>query len=112
MTDTLDLVLTYHWYDMILHDGKREEYRANTEYYRKRLTELKTPLLFSHRNGYQAVPYKPFKKVRFHRGYTSTTMTWTIAGMGFGYGNKEWGAPDEPVHIIELGELLDYPISA
>ena len=44
MTDTLDLVLTHHWFDMIAHGDKREEYRANTEYYRKRLTELKTPL--------------------------------------------------------------------
>ena len=112
MTDTLELVLTHHWFDEIAHGGKREEYRANTEYYRKRLTELKTPLLFSHRNGYQPVPYKPFKKVRFHRGYTSNTMTWTIEGMGFGHGKKEWGAPDEPVHIIRLGELLDYPIAA
>lgn len=101
---TLHLVLTHHWYDEIDLNGKREEYRANTEYYRKRLTYLKTPLLFSHRNGYQRIPYKEYTEVCFHRGYTSTTMTWYIDGIGFGKGRKEWGAPDESCHIIKISK--------
>ena len=100
MTDTLDLVLTHHWFDMIAHGGKREEYRANTEYYRKRLTELKTPLLFSHRNGYQPVPYKPFKKVRFHRGYTSRVMYKRIESISVGTGNPDWGAEPGVKYLV------------
>ena len=112
MIGTIDLVLTHHWFDEIANGDKREEYRANNEYYRRRLTTLRTPMLFSYRYGYEPVPYKPFKYVRFHRGYTSNTMTWTIESIVFGYGKKEWGAPDEPVHIIRVGRMVDCHIEA
>jgi hypothetical protein len=100
----LHLVLTHHWYDEIDQHGKREEYRADTEYYRKRLTELKTPLLFSYRNGYSPIPFKPYTHVCFHRGYTSQTMTWYIDAMVYGKGRKEWGAPDNSCYIIKFSE--------
>ena len=59
MTDTAQLVLAYHWFDMIDRGDKRIEYRDATDYWRKRL-EGKT-------------------KVCFHRGYTKVTMTFEIA---------------------------------
>jgi len=50
---------------------------------------------------------KPFSHVRFHRGYTSTTMLWTITDISLGRGKTEWGAPaDKDVFIIKLGSRL------
>lgn len=81
----LDLVLTYKWYDMILSDEKREEYRDIAKW-RKRIIG------------------KPYTHVRFHRGYTSTVQILRIDEVTTGIGRKEWGAPDEKVIIIKLGE--------
>ena len=70
----LHLVLTHHWYDMIDLHSKRAEYRADSDYYRRRLTELKTP------------------------------MTWYIDGMAYGRGIETWGAPKEDCYIISFSE--------
>lgn len=82
----LDLVLTYQWYDMILEDIKREEYR-DIEKWRKRIVG------------------KPYTHVRFHRGYTQTVQILRIDEVTTGIGREEWGAPqDKEVIIIKLGE--------
>lgn len=104
----LHLVLANHWYNMIDLYGKREEYRDDTEYYRRRFTDLKTPLLFSYRYGYSRIPFKPYTHVCFHRGYTSETMTWYIDAMAYGQGRKEWGAPDNPCYVIRFSERYSY----
>lgn len=49
---------------------------------------------------------KEFTHVRLHRGYTSTTMLREIKSMHIGFGNPAWGAPEEEVFIIKLGEKL------
>ena len=58
MSDTVHLILKHKWFDLIEKGEKRIEYRDATEFYRKRLEGK--------------------KKVCFHRGYTSTTMTFDI----------------------------------
>ena len=84
----LDLVLTYKWYDMIESGEKREEYRAITPYWRKRI-----------QSG------KRYTHVRFHRGYTAKSMVFRFDGLRIGNGNTQWGAPaDRDVFIISLGE--------
>lgn len=121
----LDLVLTYHWYDMIESGEKKEEYREIKPYWEKRLFDYKRlseyvekhymelrikQVFFPHRAAIENV-CKSFPRgythVCFHRGYTSTTMTFTVIDIDMGGGKPEWGAPtDRPVFIIKLGERL------
>ena len=82
----LDLVLTYKWFDMILSGEKREEYR-DPDKWRRRIIG------------------KGYTHVRFHRGYTSTTLLRRIGGISLGIGRQDWGAPqDKKVIIIKLEE--------
>lgn len=111
---TLDLVLKHKWYDMIACGEKKEEYRAIKPYWIKRL-------LYRFQNDECVVDYKESDNaimmrcrwfgprhtlVRFHRGYTNTTMTFFIKDIEIGVGNPHWGAPAEEVFIIKLGERL------
>lgn len=59
----LDLVLTHHWYDAIASGEKRYEYREIKPFWTKRLFA------------------KPYNTVRFHRGYTATTMEFELLGI-------------------------------
>lgn len=44
-----------------------------------------------------------FTHVRFHRGYTKTTMTFEIESISFGTGKEEWGAePGKMYFVIKL----------
>ena len=105
----LSLVLKGKWYDMIEHGGKREEYRAATKYWCRRLynwdakfTAHTTPV------------------VEFRRGYASNAPRmayWcfgisTVTGMKpYGYiylptdktHHPEWGEPEKPHFFIRLG---------
>lgn len=105
----LSLVLTYKWYDMIEHGGKREEYRDATKYWRirlnnwdKRFTAHNTPV------------------VEFRRGYAHNAprMAFWCLGIETATGMKpyayvdlptdkrhhpEWGEPSAPHFFIELG---------
>ena len=84
----LHLPLMAKWYEMIESGEKLEEYRENKPYWQKRLLS----------NKYDAV--------KFRYGYTTRTMTFRIKQIRFGIGKKEWGAEDNEVFIIELGERI------
>lgn len=127
---TLDLVLKYEWYDMIASGEKREEYRdvgtwahrllwwmrQGTTYTRFRKKELEKYLSFfpeydsvefiKNELRFQIFDFRPYDTVRFHRGYTSTTMEFKIEDITIGRGKPEWGAPDYETFIIKLGERL------
>lgn len=47
-----------------------------------------------------------YTHVRFRRGYTNTTMTFKCESITIGKGNPDWGAPEEKVFIIKLGERV------
>lgn len=84
---TLHLVLKSKWYDMIASGEKKEEYRAITPYWTKRIWD-KDPRV---------------SDVIFHCGYTSKSMTFSIKNVSIGYGNPELGAPtDKKVFIISF----------
>ena len=86
-TTTLDLVLKGKWYDMIESGEKPEEYRDLSQHWVSRIWYNKDKI----------------KAVRFHRGYTNTTMTLEVKGITAGRGNPQWGAPtDRDVIIIKL----------
>jgi len=55
----LDLVLTYYWYDEILSGRKTNEYREIKDIWIKRIWNNRDKITH----------------VRFHRGYTMTTIT-------------------------------------
>ena len=102
---TLHLVLKGKWYDMIDRGEKKEEYREVKQYWMKRLIED----VAEDEEGYTCchVFYVDYDCVCFHRGYTSTTMTFAVESIETGQGKPEWGAPtDIPVFIIKLGERL------
>lgn len=67
---TLHLILKTCWYNMITQGIKREEYRENKPYWKKRL--------FSHK----------YTHVCFHRAYTNETMTYKIESISIAYVDK------------------------
>lgn len=117
----LDLVLTYHNYDMIDVGDKREEYRQIKPHWVRRLIPcthecsnghwsakylkcvFTCKAVHSHMNYYsKGIRLGTYGYVRFHRGYSKKTMLWSIKDISIGRGKKEWRAPDEPVIIIKL----------
>ncbi len=94
----LELAVTYHWYDEIESGRKKEEYRKDTPYYRKRLMypESCTEV------------WKKYDAIRFRRGrFGKKTMLVKHEGTRLGFGNPEWGAPDdEKVLILMLGDFI------
>lgn len=127
---TLDLVLKYEWYDMIASGEKREEYRDVGTWAHRLIQmywttkdcfdkvskqDLKTFFFDDTRCPAQVVKscfelgifrISPYDTVRFHRGYTSTTMDFEIEDIAIGRGKPEWGAPDRETFIIKLGERV------
>ncbi|MDD6552129.1 MAG: hypothetical protein PUF37_00880 [Prevotellaceae bacterium] len=109
-SDTLHLVLKHQWYDMIDSGEKKEEYRDYK--WLNRIINQESP------DGFLGVDDNDnlvvfgelmprHKFVTFHRGYTSTTMSFEIVGVDYGKGRPEWGAPeDKDVIIIILGKRM------
>lgn len=106
---TLNLVLKHKWYDMIDRGEKPEEYREIKPYWTKRLTDYNNIHKWFEdiykRKFNVSIPHR-YTHVCFHKGYTSTTMTFEINRIVIGTGNPEWGAPDKPVFIIKLGQRV------
>ena len=105
----LSLVLTRKWYEMIDAGLKREEYRADTLYWRRRLANW--DLAFNAHNT---------PVVEFRLGYASNAPRmafWTFgletaSGMRpyahkAGSDHPEWGEPDGPHFIIRLGGRIE-----
>lgn len=105
----IDLVLKGKWYDMIASGEKPEEYRVLSNHWVKRFLRID-----SGREG--ALRYlaslptsqvgQEYTHVRLHRGYTNITMLFEIKSMHIGFGNPAWGAPQEEVFIIKLGQRI------
>lgn len=92
----LDLVLKHKWYDMIASGIKKEEYRDIKPFYLRRLLS---------RAG---VGFEHYDAVRFHRGYTNTTILVECKGIHIGEGNPDWGAVvGEKYFVISLGEIYE-----
>lgn len=115
-TATLDLVLKVCWYEMIESGEKREEYRKIGAYWAKRLivlpdTTKPNSAVPTHVCGDFTIEpgsaFRDFAFVRFHRAYTSTTMTFAVDGIEIGEGNPEWGAiPGVKYFVIKLGNRI------
>lgn len=120
---TLNLVLKHKWYDMIESGEKKEEYREIKPYWANRLLRIRRDFAYDfdswsdcidmlkseteHAMKAMNAVYKDYEQVCFHKGYTSTVMTFKIYRISTGKGNPEWGAPtDRPVFIIKLGDRV------
>ena len=108
----LQLPVDFRWYDAIVYDGKREEYREITAHWVNRLlgergydeTYASEVVRRLHVTG-RAIPENieqlfksenlvalPYETVTFRRGYTSETATFRITGIDIRRGRPEWGA--------------------
>lgn len=118
---TLHLPLKKEWYNMIESLIKPEEYRGITAYWivrffrdenGRKITKLTASFLASNLETLKwwiesgKLVFKPFDFVKFSYGYTRRTMTFDIKEIVIGKGNPEWGAPEENVFIIKLGNRL------
>jgi hypothetical protein len=94
MKRTLYLTLKKRWFNMIVHGGKREEYREIKEYWEKRLMK----------DG----KIRQFEEVVFRNGYgkDSPKATFDLNHIWIGKGKEEWGAEkDKEYFVIRLGRL-------
>ena len=111
---TLDLVVTYKWFDMIKTFEKKDEYRECNDYWIPRICKVlqnwpKNQKLKSCDFGmncllcnHQSEVPTDVNQIRFHRGYTNTTLLRNVDYIEVGYGKPEWGAPTHKVFIIHL----------
>ena len=110
---TLHLVLKRKWWDMIASGEKKEEYRDICFYWATRLLckTLRYNLNYfieHHVALVGTIPFKDYKNVCFHLGYTNVTMTFKIISISVKTGNPEWGAePNKEYFVISLGERIE-----
>jgi hypothetical protein len=109
--NTLKLVLTHKWYDMIESGEKTEEYRDITPYWVRRLVKyfsnyshlINQPHLYL--SGRFDVEFKPYTHVQFQRAYPKNPprMTKAIKSIRIGTGKPELGAIENKLYfVIEL----------
>lgn len=91
----LRLNLKSQWYDMIEQGIKKEEYREKKDYWIKRLFV----------GGIDGEP-KHYDGIEFVYGYTKRTMIYKYKGVDIGKGREEWGAPEESVLRLKLGDRI------
>ena len=112
----LHLPLKKEWYNMIESGVKTEEYREIKPYWYKRFHKsfpafwrMSFNICMAAKN-YSAFKYKEihpiYTHVKFSYGYTKRTMTFELKHISIGKGKSEWGAPNEDVFIIKLGNRL------
>lgn len=123
----LHLPLKKEWYEMIESGIKTEEYREIKPHWLKRLLKV-IDLDYTHYEsldeecidfymnnvdlikedwrlgGFQQTGYT---HVKFSYGYTKRTMTFEIKEIVIGKGNPNWGALDNEVFIIKLGNRIE-----
>lgn len=108
---TLSLPLKKEWYNMIESGVKTEEYREIKPYWKQRLLKYgncwgnNSLVVETYNKGF--LLFEKYEIVKFSYGYTKRTMTFEIKEIVIGKGNPEWGAPNEDVFIIKLGERIE-----
>lgn len=115
----LHLPLKKEWYQMIESGVKTEEYREIKPYWVQRLTRYgndklngrlyaefmsSSPEVLKYNIEQDLMTFADYTHVKFSYVYTKRTMAFEIERITIGKGKPDWGAPDEDVFIIELGE--------
>lgn len=117
---TLHLPLKAQWYEMIESLLKEHEYRDFTPFWIQRLcifsdgrkiikkvAEFYTIDILKHLVSIGRIKYITYDAVKFSYGYTKRTMTFKFEGITIGKGKPEWGAPENEVFIIKLGQRIE-----
>ena len=96
----LRLTLKKKWFDMILSGLKKEEYRRFKPHWERRLYHVFYPAIMQ---------FREYDAVEFRNGYSADAPTILIEceEITGGIGNPDWGAPDYPVFIIKLGDIIE-----
>jgi hypothetical protein len=130
----LTLPIEKQWFDLIAQGVKLEEYRAISPHWVARLILFNEPHSFQKRTvihsfclhgvcaidpnrpplfdtimrDFRCEP-KPFDAVRFVNGYAKTSPSLLVEwkGVDIGVGRKAWGAPENNVFRIKLGNILN-----
>lgn len=93
----LPLVLTGKWYDLIKSGEKKEEYRADTPYWRCRFS-----------NWIKNLPIDGHLVIAFSRGYHKPDLFIKACGINI-YPDQlhpDWGEPRSPHYVLSLGERV------
>lgn len=96
----LHLNLHKKWFDMIYKGIKTEEYREVKPFYERIFDE-------HGRIKVKGIWYCPEDVILcFSNGYKKDRpqKLFFCDGLRLGYGKKEWGAPETPVFILQVGE--------
>lgn len=119
MENVLHLPLKAEWYNLIESGTKTEEYREIKPFWIKRLctketiSKLNIDSIANDRKalltlyGMNIFRFKDYDKVKFSYGYTKKTMTFDIVNISIGKGKEEWGAMDDLLFIIKLGNRVE-----
>lgn len=106
MTNTLKLVLTDHWFEEIKSGRKTHEYRAMSEYWKKRFNYVpRTVGVYIPGTWLHDFPYN---KVEFQKAYRKNAekMTFLIKKVTLRRGHETDLKYDGGVFDIELGERV------
>lgn len=93
------LLIKKKWFEMILSGEKKEEYRENKKYYRRRLENIfNTNILNSIlKQGYGTIPFK----VLFRNGYNQNSPSFVATvKLRLGFGKPEWGAEEGKLYYV------------
>lgn len=96
---------------MILSGEKKAEYREIKQYYTTRFCNMHVGCMggdFMDEHNVISYVFKHFDTIVLRNGYNSTSPTIEAEFNGFmrGMGFKDWGAPDVPVFILNIGKIL------
>jgi hypothetical protein len=99
----LPLVLKGKWYDMIASGEKREEYRADKPYWRRRFS-----------NWVKNLPFSGHLVIAFSRGYRKPDLLIEVSGINIFPDrlHPDWGEPTGLHYVIALNrrvQLNDNP---
>lgn len=105
-SNILYLPLKKKWFNMIVSDIKKEEYREINDYWTKRLVDTEGNLI----DGFT---FKNFDFIEFTLGYPAADNTdararFKFAGIEKAAGRPEWGAePGKTYYVIKIGERIN-----
>ena len=104
------LILKKQWFDMILNDEKKEEYREIKPYWTKRFENYFGKVLDISSN--QRVWCDRTKTVVFRNGYGNDVPEFTAeCSIREDYGNPNWGAEkDKKYYVLSIYKIYDIKV--
>ena len=106
----LNLTVNKHWFDMIISNVKKEEYREIKDHWKSRLCDYDIVSINNTSPLRKFIGYKKFDAVAFRNGYAKNApeITLEFKGIEVGIPKPEWsgGLFEGEVFIIKLGGII------